>query len=253
VKNPYNPNQIKRISLSPQDVDGIVLWTKNATPMLPKLTALSAYNYYFQHTLTAYHSDIECGLQNDKNIIISTFKEISAKIGAERMVWRYDPIVISPRYCSEYHIFAFEKLCKHLSGYTEKCVISFVIPYKSIAGNLAEFGNIIPNLQEKIELVKCLLEISNTYKIELCACCEIPEIYELGVSSIACIDGNLLGMKNAAKDKNQRPGCNCAASVDIGAYNSCPNGCRYCYANHNETLVQSNFIRHNPMAEFLVE
>jgi len=66
VKNPYNPSQIRRVSLLPEDVDGIVLWTKNAAPLLPKISALSEFAYYFQYTITPYFSDVETSLADKK-------------------------------------------------------------------------------------------------------------------------------------------------------------------------------------------
>ena len=59
TRNPMDPHQISRISLSPEVVDGIVFWTKNPAPMLPKLPLLEGYPYYFQFTLNAYGKDLE--------------------------------------------------------------------------------------------------------------------------------------------------------------------------------------------------
>lgn len=252
VKNPFNPAQIKRVSLLGEDVDGIVLWTKNAAPLLPKISALDNYSYYFQYSITPYHPDIECGLADKQTIIIPAFQKLAGIIGARRMIWRYDPIIITPRYSYEYHIRAFTKLCELLAGSTEKCVISFVIAYKSVAKNLAGIGHVELSSQDKISLTVTLLSIAKEHGITLCACCESTELYELGVRSISCVDASLFGIE-APRDKNQRKGCNCAVSVDIGAYNSCMNGCRYCYANHNETLVRKNHAEHNADSEFLID
>jgi len=251
VKNPHNPAQIKRVSLLPEDVDGIVLWTKNAAPLLPKLSALDNYSYYFQYTITPYHADIEAGLADKKNTIIPAFLELADIIGAKRMIWRYDPIIITPRYSYSYHITAFTKLCKLLAGSCEKCVISFAIAYKSVAKNLAGIGHAQLDAEDKFRLAKDLMHIAKEYGITLCACCELPGLYALGVQPISCIDASLFGV-NAPCDKNQRKGCNCAVSVDIGAYNSCMNGCIYCYANHSETSVRKNHAAHRADSEFLV-
>jgi hypothetical protein len=251
VKNPFNPAQVKRVSLLPRDVDGIVLWTKNAAPLLSRIEVLKPFSYCFQYTITPYHSDIEAGLANKKEAVIPAFLALAEKIGKKRMIWRYDPIVITPRYTFEYHIKAFSKLCKLLSKSTEKCVISFAIEYKSIAKNLAEIGHMALAEQEKLRLAAAFLSIAKDNGITLCACCELPELYELGVQPISCVDASLFGL-NAPHDKNQRKGCNCAVSVDIGAYNSCMNGCRYCYANHNEAMVRNNFFAHNAGSGVLV-
>ncbi|MCL2088738.1 MAG: DUF1848 domain-containing protein [Oscillospiraceae bacterium] len=252
VKNPFNPAQIKRVSLLPEDVDGIVFWTKNAAPLLPKLDVLDKFPYYFQYSITPYHSDMETGLSDKKTAVIPAFLQLAAAIGPSRMVWRYDPIIVTPRYSHDYHVAAFAKLCELLIGSCEKCVISFAIPYKSVANNFAKFGHISLTEEDKTRLASDLLHIAKTHGIALCACCELPGLYEIGVQPISCVDATQFAV-TAPRDKNQRKGCNCAVSIDIGAYNSCMNGCRYCYANHNDAVVRANYARHNAESEFLVE
>jgi len=252
VKNPRNPAQTRRVSLLLEDVDGIVLWTKNAAPLLPKLSALDSYSYYFQYTITPYHADIETGLADKKAMIIPAFLELARHIEPKRMIWRYDPIIITPRYSYDYHIKAFTKLCGLLAGSCEKCVISFAIAYKSIAKNFAGVGHVELGSEEKARLATDLLRIAKEHGITLCACCELPGLYELGVQPVSCVDASLFGV-DAPRDKHQREGCNCAVSVDIGAYNSCMNGCRYCYANHNEATVQKNHAAHRADSELLVD
>ena len=251
VRNPHNPAQLKRVSLLPEDVDGIVLWTKNAAPLLPKLSALNSYSYCFQYTITPYHSDIEGGLADKRTTVIPAFLKLADIIGPKRMIWRYDPIIITPRYSYSYHISAFTKLCELLAGSCEKCVLSFAIAYKSVAKNLAGIGHMEVGAEDKLRLAADLLRIAEDHGITLCACCELPGLYALGVQPISCIDASLFGA-NAPRDKNQREGCNCAVSVDIGAYNSCINGCRYCYANHSEAAVQKNHAEHRVDSETLV-
>ena len=251
VINPFNPAQVKRVSLLPEDVDGIVFWTKNAAPLLPKLSALDSYSYYFQYTITPYHSDIEASLADKKREIIPAFLKLAETIGSKRMIWRYDPIIITPRYSYDYHIRAFSKLCGLLAGSCEKCVISFAIAYKSVAKNLAGIGHLEVTAKDKLRLAEALLRIAKEHGIKLCACCELPGLYARGVQPISCVDASLFGV-DASRDKNQREGCNCAVSVDIGAYNSCMNGCRYCYANHSEAKVRQNYAAHRAESEVLV-
>jgi hypothetical protein len=252
VKNPFNPAQIRRVSLLPEDVTGIVLWTKNAAPLLPRIAVLDPYQYYFQYSITPYHSDIESGLASKQDVIIPAFREIAARIGAERMIWRYDPILATQRYNFDYHVGAFTRLCELLTGSTSKCVISFAIAYKSVAKSLREVGNVELEIVEKLRLAESLLSIAKAHGIVLCACCESPKLYEFGLQPIFCVDATMFG-KSLPRDKNQRDGCNCAVSVDIGAYNSCMNGCRYCYANHNDVLVRANYAGHDVGAELILK
>lgn len=80
--------------------------------------------------------------------------------------------------------------------------------------------------------------------------------HNIGVERAHCIDRERIerigGFKlNVDKDVNQRAECGCVASVDIGAYNTCKNGCLYCYANHSTNTVEKNFGMHNPKAPLL--
>ena len=137
VRNPINPHQISRISLSPSVVDCIVFWTKNPENMLPHLGELAAYPYYVQFTLTSYGRDIEPNLPDKKNRLIPTFQALSSKIGKERVVWRYDPIFLNRRYTVSYHLAAFSEIARRLRGYTERVVISLIDLYAKTKRNTA--------------------------------------------------------------------------------------------------------------------
>ena len=130
VRNPMNIHQVSRIRLSPDVVDCIVFWTKNPKPMVQRLEELKDYNFYFQFTLNSYATDVEPNVPSKGNDVIDTFIKLSEKIGANRIIWRYDPIIITDKYTIEYHTTYFEKLAQVLSGKFSKCVISFVDEYK---------------------------------------------------------------------------------------------------------------------------
>ena len=107
VRNPMNFHQVSRISLSPDVVDGIVFWTKNPLPLMPRLEELRAYPFYFQFTLTPYGKDVEPGVPNKNDVILPAFQELSRQIGPERVIWRYDPILFTDHYTMDYHITSF--------------------------------------------------------------------------------------------------------------------------------------------------
>ena len=132
VRNPMNPRQVSDVPLAPEVVDCIVFWTKNPARMIERLDELSAYNYYFQFTLTGYGRDMERGVPHKKEKMIPLFRELSQKIGKERVIWRYDPIIVNDRYTAKYHIRAFGQIAEALDGFTEKVVISFVDIYYMI-------------------------------------------------------------------------------------------------------------------------
>jgi hypothetical protein len=94
VQNPFNSAQIRRVSLLPDDVDGIVLWTKNAAPLLPNISVLDPFPYYFQYSITPYRKDIEHSLADKRSTVNPAFLELAKHIGSERMIWRYDPIIM---------------------------------------------------------------------------------------------------------------------------------------------------------------
>lgn len=129
VRNPMNIHQISRIKISPDVVDCIVFWTKNPKKMLDRLDELSGYNYYFQFTINPYDKQIEHYVPQ-KSEVIATFQALSMKIGPEKVIWRYDPILLTNKIDVNYHIKYFNELAKRLNGYTNRCVISFVDLYK---------------------------------------------------------------------------------------------------------------------------
>ena len=178
----------------PKDVDGIVLWTKNATLLLGKINNLEAYKYYFQYSITPYHNDIEQGVVDKRVEVIPTFIEFSKRIGAERMICRYDPIVITGRYSADYHIKAFARLCELLEGSAHKCVFSFVVSYKSVAKRLRQLGHKELSIQEKMELAEAMFRIAQKHGITLCVCCELVELAQTGVQPISCVDAALFGI-----------------------------------------------------------
>lgn len=256
VRNPMNPHQISRINLSPDVVDGIVFWTKNPTPMLSRLHELDEYMYYFQFTLTPYGKDVELNLPSKRDVIIPKFRELSDKIGPERVIWRYDPILLNSRYTVQNHIQSFESIAGMLKGYTSRCIISFVDMYRNITKNVKSLGLKTITNEDMAIIAEAFSKIAAKYHIELCTCSEAVDLSRYGISHACCIDKELFerltGCEfNLAKDRNQRKECGCAASIDIGAYDSCRNMCRYCYANKSAETVAGNYNGHNPKSPLL--
>ncbi len=256
VRNPMNPHQISKISLSPEVVDCIVFWTKNPEPMMDRLEELSAYPYYFQFTLTGYGKDVECNVPHKKEKMIPVFQRLAEKIGKQRVIWRYDPILFNATYTPEYHLKAFEQIAAALEGYTERCVISFVDEYAKIRKSLKELAVYELGEAELLAFAKNLRKSAERHGITVGSCAESIDLQECGIEHNSCIDKKrieaLIGSRlNAAKDKNQRPECGCVESVEIGTYNTCKNGCRYCYANHSAESVRNNSAKYHPLSPIL--
>ena len=256
VRNPMNAHQISEIKITPDIVDCIVFWTKNPLPMMKRLDEIKYYSYYFQFTLTGYGNDVEANLPNKKTTMIPIFQELSDKIGKQRVVWRYDPIFFSDRYTKEYHIKAFKSIAEALSGYTEKCVISFVDIYPKNKKNMNGLLSYELSDYELREFAKELSKIAADNNIKLGSCAEKIDLDECGIVHNSCIDRELIekiiGCKlNVEKDKNQRIECGCVESVEIGTYNTCKNGCAYCYANYSLKSVETNAAKYDPLSPLL--
>ena len=256
VRNPMNTHQISKINLSPKVVDGLVLWTKNPIPMLGHLSELEKYNFYFQFTLNAYGKDVEPNIPSKNDVIVPAFIELSKAVGRERVIWRYDPILLSEYYSMEYHCKFFKKLAARLSEYTEKCTVSFIDLYRNTARNVQPLQIQIETHEQQLELLSNFSEIAGQYGIYIDTCAEAIELGGLQIPHACCIDKDRLERLGkcklkAEKDKNQRPECGCVESIDIGAYNTCKNGCLYCYANYSGKTVQANSEKHNPNSPLL--
>lgn len=256
VRNPMNIHQISKVSLSPDVIDGIVFWTKNPRPMMDRLDLLKDYMYYFQFTVNSYAQDIESNIPNKNDVIIPTFQELSKLIGPERVIWRYDPILLSQKYSIEYHVHYFEEIAKRLSDYTSKCVISFVDLYRNTQNNTKDLGLLPLEAKTMYEIARRLVEIASKHNIVIESCAEKVNLEQFGIEHGHCVDCDLfeklLGYKlDLTKDKNQREECGCMASIDIGMYNTCRNGCKYCYANYSSNTVSKLSAAHDPCSPLI--
>jgi len=256
VRNPMNIHQVSRIVLSPDVIDCIVFWSKNPQPMLLRLDELKSYMYYFQYTINAYDKGLEVGVPK-KDGVINTFRKLSEIIGSKRVIWRYDPILLTEQMDIDYHLRYFEEIAKRLEGYTNACVISFVDLYKKTQNNLKETDAREPSLKEMLELAAKMCIIATKYGMKIQTCAEEVALESVGVKHGKCIDNalieDLLNVKLVvSKDPNQRKECGCVQSIDIGEYNTCAHGCKYCYANFREEVVARNRAIHNPNSPLLI-
>lgn len=256
VRNPMNIHHVSRVALSPDVVDCIVFWTKDATPMINRLSEISNYKYYFQYTINSYDCSIECGVPR-KEYIINNFIHLSKIIGSHNVIWRYDPIFKADGISIEYHILYFEEIAKRLCGYTDRCMISFVDLYKKIQKNVQSIGLQEISEDEIYKIAGAFEMISKKYGIKIQSCSELVELSQYGITHGSCIDRNiienLIGAKlDVAKDSNQRKECGCVQSIDIGEYNTCQHACKYCYANFNQQRVDRRHTLHDPNSSLIV-
>ena len=255
VVNPFNRKQVSRISLKPEAVDCIVFWTKDPAPMLGELDKLSSYSYYVQISITPYGKDIEANLRPKANII-KTVQELSRRLGRDRVVWRYDPILLNEAYPIGFHLEWFKDTLEKLAPYVERCIISFIDLYAKARKNTQGLNLHELSEAEMNELAAGLSQIANGSGVTLQTCSEEIELDRYGIGHGACIDGSLVERitgkpVKAGKAKSQRPLCNCVESFDIGAYDTCIHGCRYCYANASAEKARQGFREHNHTASVL--
>jgi len=245
VQNPFNAQQVKRVSLLREDVDCFVFWTKNPSPMIPLLDGIhdAGYPFFFQFTLTPYGKNIEHNLP-DKATLLHTFAALARQAP---VVWRYDPILLTDELTVHWHLAQFTSYCEALHPHTKRCIISFLDMYRGIDKRFRAVSG-----DEMAALASGLAEIAKRFGLPIYACAEETDFNTFGIHPSACIDRNVVesvvGRPITVKtDKNQRPLCNCLASTDIGAYGTCTNGCAYCYATKSEKAALRRFLTHNSL------
>ena len=254
VRNPMNHAQISRVPLTKDVVDAVVFWTKDAENLTPHLDEIErmGFPYCFQFTITPYGRNIEPGLRG-KQEIVQTFIDLSRRIGKKRMLWRYDPILLTGEISVDWHIDAFRRYAEVLAPYARHVTISFVDSY-------AKLRNVpyrTPDEAEIHALAAGIGEIAAGLNLPVQTCSETCDLSSYGIGHGACIDRTVLEdatgyALSLAPDKNQRGACGCMESVDIGAYNSCTNGCIYCYANRSAASAAQTLRSHVPTGELLL-
>lgn len=268
--NPFNRKQQQTVLFEKTRV--IVFWTKNPEPMLKNLEIIDklGYKYYFQFTLNDYEkNDLEPNVPL-LNKRIETFKKLSEKIGKEKVIWRFDPLILTDKIGIIELINKIEKVGDKIHDYTEKLVISFadIENYKNVQNKLRKSKINYKTFTENDIFKFCekLNELNSKWNLEISTCAEIKNLDRYNINHNKCIDDALmskvffkdkelmkfLGYGNYSffnekktslnlKDYGQRKECGCIMSKDIGKYNTCPHICRYCYANISEKSALNNY------------
>lgn len=255
TRNPLFPSKVQRYELSPDKVDCVVFCSKNYRPILPRLREITdSFPTYFHYTITAYGKDIEPGVPSIKESM-ETLIDLSRLVGKQRIAWRYDPVLLTKEYTIERHLETFEQMAGVLAPYIDRCIFSFVEMYKKLETNMPE---LIPLSQEDMNtLAKGLGSIAQKYGIHIQTCGTNGDYTPYGIHSSGCMTLDILGNANGIvfknlKHKGLRQGCHCIESRDIGAYDTCLNGCKYCYANKNPKKAFENYKYHDPSSPLLL-
>ncbi len=259
VPNPLEPKRLSRVSLRPEDVDAIVFWSKDPSPLLPYLDEIDdmGFRYYFQFTLNDYPHILEPDLPPIEKRL-EVFQQLSQRIGPRRVVWRYDPIIISGITPLNYHLQRFSWLAKELNGATHRVMVSFVCLYRKTERRLSRLeaqGNFKLDRNITCEanrgLLKGLGAIARQNGIQMFTCAAPPEIQSAGVPPGKCIDDGLVREIwrldiSYRKDPSQRQHCLCTLSKDIGVMDTCLHGCVYCYSTRDLSLAKRRYREHKP-------
>ena len=259
VANPYG-GAAYEVSLRPEAVDGFVLWTRNLRPLLPALDAVRRVApFTVQFTATGYPRALESSVIGSAEAV-AQLGELRRRFGPRVAVWRYDPIVFTGELDAAAHLAGFAALARRLAGSVDEVVLSVMHPYRKTRRNLdraARRHGIAwrdPPAAEKRDLVERLAAIALDNRIAPTLCSQ-PELQATGLGEASCIDAARLAdvaqRPIAAPAGGNRPGCRCARSRDIGAYDTCPHGCVYCYAVAERDRAVANFTGHDPAAAML--
>ena len=262
VRVPREPSIVRVVRLNRDEVSGIVFWTKNVGPFLPRLPLFKAWPYYFQYTVTPYGWVEESGvpsLAKRKEML----KRLSGMIGPQRIIWRYDPVILRKgRFDEAFHFRMFEELAKDFSGQVRKVVVTMLnSDYRLARANLSSLlrlGLIAPVPPARAaNLLLGLKDIALSQSLEFEICLPPPGLRALSDLPLGrCIDawllediaGRHLGLRRSS---NRRPGCGCAGSLDLGAYGTCVQGCIYCYATDDYMGAWHRRKTHDPSSPIL--
>ena len=254
VSNPYS-GKTYTVSLRRADVDGLVFWTKNMGPFLQPLREIHRRGLPFvvHYTINGYPAALERSVP-DSEQSVKLLKTLQNSFGARAVVWRYDPILESDLTPAEWHVANFGHLATALRGATDEVVVSFAQIYQKTRRNLdiaarhQGFAWADPDPGRKETLAKRLAGIAADNGMRLTLCSQ-PSLSVNGIGAAKCIDNDRLSdvanCRISAKTKGNRPGCLCSVSRDIGAYDSCPMGCAYCYAVRDRDAAQKNHAAHD--------
>lgn len=254
-RNTLFPNSVRRYELTPEKIDCITFCSKNYAPILPRIGEITdRFATYFHYTITAYGRDVEPHVP-DMDTSIATLLRLSEKVGAKRVAWRYDPVLLTEHYTKGLHLKTFEYMAARLAGHIDRCIFSFVEMYRKLERNFPELIPMTP--EDKRELAAGLGKIAREYGFPIQTCGPEADYAPYGIATSGCITLDIIGTANGLrfrklKHQGMRQGCHCFASRDLGAMNSCPSGCKYCYANKNAASAWENHKRHDPSSPLLI-
>jgi hypothetical protein len=266
VANPFRPSSVTRVSLDRADVDAFVFWTRNPAPFAAATDEVEArgYPFYFLVTVNGYPPELEPHAP-PLPVRLAALRRLADRIGPDRVVWRYDPILLSERMDFGWHLDRFTELAAALRDATRRVIVSFADFYRKTERRLRAVERLTgdPFVRDPFAqpgfptFVRRLCTRAAEQGMDIQSCAEDARLASLGIRPGKCIDDELLrrvlGVSvRDRKDAGQRPACGCVAARDIGAVDSCPNGCEYCYATVSHAVARDRHARHDPANPLLI-
>ncbi|MCD7782236.1 MAG: DUF1848 domain-containing protein [Methanosphaera sp.] len=255
TRNPYDKHTVYRYDLSVDNVDSLVFISKNYEPIMDDIGSINdKYNIFCYYTITPYGGDVEPRVPSISESM-DTLISLSQIIGKERVAWRFDPLLLTDNYSLEDMINTFDDIASTIHNYTSFVVFSFVDIYDKLKHNMPELIEL--NDTQRDELIKNLGLISKKYDLDIHSCLVEKNYTQYNVKNTGCITTDILSKANninfkKIKHEGLREGCKCIKTSDIGAYNSCPAGCKYCYANKNRNAAKHNNRLHEDSSPLLI-
>jgi DNA repair photolyase len=265
-----NPFSGKPVYVSFENARAFVFWSKNPLPFLPLLKELDRRNltYYFQVTVNDYEKE---GLERGVPALaqrIHAFKRLSGLIGKERVLWRFDPLLLTASLSPAELLLRIRQIGDQLAGYTGRLTVSFITLYEKVARNLYNAGIRIRAWDDAARtlVLKEIGAAAREWEMQAVSCADKNDYSRFGIAHGKCIDGaliarltgnkgpvsELLKRGGGTKDKGQRPHCGCIAGKDIGMYNTCGHACAYCYANASPRSAAGNLQRHTTGSDSII-
>lgn len=252
VPNPYRPDQVARVSLLPGDVEVLVLWTRNAAPLLPHLAEMErmGLRFYFQYTVLCNPAALDPGSPPPERSV-EVVRRLAEELGPERVIWRYDPIVLGPETGHAFHAESFARLAAALEGHVRHCVVSLLDDYRKTRGRMRDVATWPAEGPDFETLMRGMAQTAAARGMDIRSCAEPVDLSPYGIRPGRCVDPDYIHRVFALevtgrKDPSQREACGCVVSRDIGSYDTCPSGCLYCYATSDFARARENLRRHDP-------
>lgn len=255
TRNPAYPTKVHKIILDHEHIDAIMFTSKNFEPCLNFISKIDKeYPCLYHYTITGYEKDMEPGVPY-LNYTLNTLRRLSNLVGKEKVFWRYDPVILTPKYNMNWHKINFHTLSLCLSDYINRCVYSYVSGYEKVKRHMPELEEWTD--EKKIEIAKFLGPIANSHHVNIQTCNCTLDLTEYGVGKSGCITkeiiNNVLGLNVKDLKPNGSLGCGyCYPVVNIGEYNTCLNKCRYCYASSDFDSCEKNNTKHDPNSPYLI-